>query len=91
MLQFIREHDITSVYPYVEVALCILLCTPSTNCSADRSFSTLKRIKNYLRSTMAQDSSALTVLAIEAEITNSLDFEKIINDFATSEARKKKF
>jgi len=41
---------------------------------------------------MAQDRcSALAVLAIEAEITNSLDFEKIINDFATSEARKKKF
>jgi len=92
MLQFIRKHDITSVYPYVEVALRILLCTPSTNCSAERSFSTLKRIKNYLRSTMAQDRcSSLAVLAIEAEITNSLDFEKIINDFATFEARKKKF
>ncbi|XP_025200207.1 zinc finger MYM-type protein 1-like [Melanaphis sacchari] len=92
MLQFIRKHDITSVYPYVEVALRILLCTLSTNCSAERSFSTLKRIKNYLRSTMAQDRcSALAVLAIETEITNSLDFEKIINDFATSEARKKKF
>jgi len=92
MLQFIRKHDITSVYTYVEVALRILLCTPSTNCSAERSFSTLKRIKNYLRSTMAKDRcSGLALLAIEAEITNSLDFEKIINDFATSEARKKKF
>lgn len=92
MLQFIREHDITSVYPYVDVALRIFLCTPSTNCSAERSFSTLKRIKNYLRSTMAQDRcSALAVLAIEAEITTSLDFEKIVNDFATSESRKKSF
>jgi len=45
MLQFIREHDITSGYPYVEVALRIFLCTPSTNCSSERSFSTLKRIK----------------------------------------------
>jgi len=35
--------------------------------------------------------SALAVLAIEAEITTSLDFEKIVNDFATSESRKKSF
>jgi len=27
MSQFISEHDITSVYPYVEVALHIFLCT----------------------------------------------------------------
>ena len=41
---------------------------------------------------MAQDRcSALAILAIEAEITTSLDFEKIINDFVTSESKEKKF
>jgi hypothetical protein len=90
MLQFIREHNITSVYPYAGVALRIFLCTLSTNYSTKRSFSTLKRIKNYFRSTMAQDRClALAVLSIEAEITTLLDFEKIINDFASSESRKK--
>ncbi|KAF0722811.1 zinc finger MYM-type protein 1-like, partial [Aphis craccivora] len=55
MLQFIREHDITSGYPYVEFRAF---------------FFHTKKNKNYLRSTMAQDRcSALAVLAIEAEIT----------------------
>jgi hypothetical protein len=90
MLQLITEHNFTSVYPYAGVALRIFLCTPSTNCSAERSFSTLKRIKNYFRSTIAQDRClALAVLTIEDEITTLLDFEKIINDFASSESRKK--
>jgi hypothetical protein len=90
MLQFIREHNFTSVYPYAGVTLRILLCIPSTNYSAGRSFSTLKIIKNYFRSTVAQDRClALAVLTIETEITILLDFEKIINDFASSELRKK--
>jgi hypothetical protein len=90
MLQFIREHNFTSVYPYAGVALRILLCTPSTNYSAERSFPTLKRIKNYFRSKMAQDRClALVVSTIETEIITLLYFEKIINDFASSESRKK--
>jgi hypothetical protein len=40
---------------------------------------------------MAQDRClVLAVCTIEAEITTLLDFEKIINDFASSESRKKK-
>lgn len=41
---------------------------------------------------MVQDRcSALALLSIEADITKSLDFGKIIDDFATIEARKKNF
>jgi hypothetical protein len=39
---------------------------------------------------MAQDRYlALAVLTIEAEKTTLLDFEEIINDFVSSESRKK--
>ena len=90
MLQFIREHNFNSVYLYTGVALHIFLYTPSTNYSVERSFCTLKRIKNYFRSIMAQDRFlALAVLTIEAEKTTLLDFEEIINDFVSSESRKK--
>lgn len=33
----------------VDLILKICLCTPATNCSAERTFSVLKRIKDYLR------------------------------------------
>jgi hypothetical protein len=45
MLQFIREHDFTSVCPYVEVALRNLLYTPSTNCSTEAFFFHIKMNK----------------------------------------------
>jgi hypothetical protein len=52
-----------------------------TNCSGERSFSRLKRIKNELRSTMSQDMlSALSSLFIENDKlrqTNCDDFAMI--------------
>lgn len=47
--KFIRKEDIMDVYPNVEIALRMALSTPATNCTGERSFSTLRRIKNYLR------------------------------------------
>ena len=56
---------------------------PITVASAERSFSKLKIIKTYLRSTMSQDRlNELAILAIENEIAKSLNMSKIIDDFA---------
>lgn len=52
---FIKNKDLKEAFPYVEIALRIFLCTTVTNCSAERSFSVLKRIKNYLRSTISEE------------------------------------
>ncbi|VVC34394.1 Ribonuclease H-like domain,HAT, C-terminal dimerisation domain [Cinara cedri] len=68
----------------------MILCTPATNCSAERFFSTLKRVKSYLRLTMKEERlNALTVLNIESEITRELDYKDIIEDFANKQSRKK--
>ena len=42
-------------YPNVDIAYRILLTTPVTVASAERSFSKLKLLKNYLRSSMSQE------------------------------------
>lgn len=61
-----------------------------SNCSTERSFSCLKRIKNYLRSKMTEDRlNSLALLCIESEILLSLDFENLITDFATKKVRRK--
>ncbi|ESN93471.1 hypothetical protein HELRODRAFT_88724, partial [Helobdella robusta] len=68
----------------------IFLTIPLSNASGERSFSVLKRIKNYLRSTMGEQKlNNLVVLYIEQEIINSVDTAKIIDEFARSKARKK--
>ena len=43
-----------SFYSQVVVLVTLILVMPATKASSERSFSALRRIKSYLRSTMAQ-------------------------------------
>ncbi|KAF0759466.1 zinc finger MYM-type protein 1-like [Aphis craccivora] len=74
----------------IEIALRIFVSTPATNCTVERSFSVLKRMKNYLRSTMSQERlNSLALLTIESDLTSSLEYEDIIDDFSRIKSRKK--
>ena len=62
------------------------------NCSGERSFSQLKRIKNEFRTTMTQDQlCSLSLMSIESDKLRSLSFDDVISDFALAKARKKIF
>ena len=66
---------------------------PVTNCSGDRSFSLLSPVKNETRTTVSDkrlNALCLMALAIESSLVRSLDFESVINRFASSEARTAK-
>lgn len=68
---------------------CLFLTLPVTVASAERSFSKLKLIKNYLISSMSQGRlSSLAMIAIETHIVQSLDIDNIMNIFADSKVRK---
>ncbi|KAL2963307.1 hypothetical protein AAZX31_17G193800 [Glycine max] len=57
--------------------------------TAEKSFSKLKLLKSYLKSTMLQDRlNELTILSIESEVLELLDYKTLINDFATKKARR---
>ena len=63
--------------------LTLFLILPVTVATAERSFSKLKILKNYLRNTMTEDRlSELAVLAIESKETRKINVGKIISDFA---------
>ena len=51
-----------ATFPNVAIALRIYLTIPVTNCEGERSFSTLSRVKNHLRTTMTQQSFYLVNL-----------------------------
>lgn len=58
------------------------LSFPATNCLGERSFSTLKRVKTYLRTSMGQDRlNALALLSIEAQLVQEIDNGDIIDVF----------
>ena len=63
--------------------------TSQTLASAERSFSKLKLLKNYLRSTMSQERlNGLATLCIEKRLLDKIDIDTIINDFASRNVRR---
>lgn len=89
ILQLIHTYSLMDIYPNIEIALRIFLTIPVTVASCERSFSKLKLVKNYLRSTMGQERlTSLSIVSIENDLANSLNYDNIIDDFASSKARK---
>lgn len=92
ILQYLFTNDLISTFPNTAIALRILLTLPVSVASGERSFSKLKIIKNYLRSTMLQQRlSNLAIVSIEHQLLDSLDTSKLIEEFSNIKARKVKF
>ena len=66
-----------------------LLTIPVTVASAERSYSKLKLLKSYLRSTMTQERlSGLATIAIENDILEGVAYEDLIEDFVSRNAQR---
>lgn len=89
MYQLIIDKQLKASFPNVEIVLRMYLVLMVTNCSAERSFSKLKIIRNRLRTTMADERlSHLALMSIEHDILREIDFEDLIKEFAARKARK---
>ncbi|GBM06123.1 hypothetical protein AVEN_134591-1 [Araneus ventricosus] len=89
ILKFFSCNNRSTAFPNLFIALRILLTIPVTVASGERSFSKLKLIKTYLRSSIQQERlNSLAIMSIESEISRSLDLDKILKDFAEKKARK---
>ncbi|XP_050532948.1 uncharacterized protein LOC126900953 [Daktulosphaira vitifoliae] len=92
ILKHIHKYSFQDLYPNLEVALRIFLTIPVTTASCERSFSKLKIIKNYLRSTMSQSRlTSMAILSIEKDIVKTISFNDTIDKFASQKARKVSF
>ena len=90
LYQIVFNDELFSAFPNVECLIKLFLTLPITNSTGERSFSALKRVKNYLRSSMSQEKvSDLGLLFIEKDKLRELDFDDIIHQFATEKSRKK--
>lgn len=77
-----------SAYPMLTTLYKILSSIAVTSCSAERTLSRVRIVKNRLRSTMQDDwFSSLTLLACERDISDSLRVEDIVDTFAGLSAR----
>ena len=84
-LKVARELD---MFPSITVLLHVLATLPVTTATNERAFSTLKYIKNYLRSTMRETRlNGLSLLYVHRDI--SLDHDKVTNKFSRHNRRLK--
>uniref|UniRef100_A0A8C5R7M8 52 kDa repressor of the inhibitor of the protein kinase-like n=1 Tax=Leptobrachium leishanense TaxID=445787 RepID=A0A8C5R7M8_9ANUR len=81
----------TDLFPSVRQAILIALTLPVTTCTVERSFSTMRRVKTWLRSTMAVERlSGLCMMSIhrvEIEENKQQLIGKVINKFAQDPRR----
>ena len=81
-LNYLLKTHLFELYPNVYIALRILLTCPVTVTSAERSFSKLKLIKTFNRTSMTDSRlSSLAMLSIENDCARSLDYDNVIYKF----------
>ena len=57
--------------------------------SVERSFIKLKLLKSYLRSAMTQERlNDLAMIALESDMLEKIDYERIIEDFISKNAQR---
>ena len=90
--EFQKKFGDIDLYPNVYIALRILLTCPVTVASAERSFSKLKLIKTFNRTSMTDSRlSSLVMLSIENDCARSLDYDNVITAFANKKVRSRLF
>ena len=74
-------------FPNILCCLQLLGTLPVTTCECERSVSSLRILKTYLRSTMGQDRlNGLAIMHAHQDIP--VDFDRVIDDFARKHARR---
>ena len=89
-LNYICKKELLKVYPNLFNALRVLMTCLISAASAEKSFS--KLIKTIHRSTTMDDRlTSLALIFIESACVRNLDYNDIIDVFATAKTRKKIF
>jgi hypothetical protein len=70
----------------------LLLVVPATSATAERSFSALRRLKTYIRSTIGQPRlNHMLVMHCHQERTDSLNLKTIAQEFIAASAQRSTF
>lgn len=94
LCEFIVRNNLEKSFSECSKLLKLVITIPMTSVEAERCFSTLKRIKTFLRNTMSQERlSALAMLSIEKNLVMDIpDFnQRVIDKFAQKKERRMDF
>ena len=84
------EHTNPDLYPNMVTIITILVTMPLSTTIPERSFSTMRRVKTYLRSTMKTERIAALAL-MHAYRGIPIDAEAVIREFCAKKNRRLAF
>ena len=74
-----------SIYSEIVTLVELIFVMPATNATSERSFSALRRIKSYLRTTMSQQRlNNLMVLFIHGDSLDEMNLEDVADEFISA-------
>lgn len=74
-----------AMFPHVESLVRLLLVNPASSATAERSFSSLRRLKTYLRSTCGQQRlNSIALCHVHKDIIDDIDVDEIMKEFILS-------
>ncbi|PWA77442.1 zinc finger MYM-type protein 1 [Artemisia annua] len=86
VITFFKQRD---CFPNALIAYRVLLTIPFTVSSVERSFLKLELLKSYLQSSMSQERlNRLTLIAIENDLLDNVDYKKMVKNFASKNDRR---
>ena len=89
ILQFIKKYTHAKSVPNIVIMLRIFLTIAVSVATCERSFAKLKLIKNYLRPSISTlRLRYLATLSIEQQLTDEINFDIAIEEFANNKVRK---
>ena len=89
LLNKIGQFHLDDVFSNIAVTLRIFCTIPVNFASAERSFSKLAQIQNFLQSTMLQTPlTNLASLNLECDFSKKVSFKNVIDTFSRQKARK---
>ena len=93
ILLYLKEHNLTQTFSETAKLLSILITIPMCSTEAERTFSTLKRIKTFLRNTMGQSKlNRLGVISIDRDsLKNCNSFSQAVMEKFKNQKEKNAF
>jgi hypothetical protein len=82
--------ELNSLFPNIAILITIFGILPVTTSTAERTFSTLRRLKSYMRSTMGETRlTGLTLMSIHRN--RKIDIDRVIDNLALRKTCRLKF
>ncbi|XP_050540287.1 uncharacterized protein LOC126904924 [Daktulosphaira vitifoliae] len=81
--KLIKRHEAENAFSEMYILCIISIIIPPSSAGVERTFSSLRQIKNYMRNKMTNKRlSNIAILSIEKKIAKNLDLEVVVDKFA---------